>query len=225
MKQWLTQEESKLSEKKARIAQALLSAGVVGFVFDSPRTFKSGLKSPVYLDNRKLLMHPEAWHMVIGELKETVESLRITQPVIAGIETAGIPHSAALAYAMGLPTVFVRKQAKEHGLQQRIEGGDVRGREVVLIEDQITTGGSSLSSVFPLREAGATVNHCLAITSYGFAESSRAFAAADVIPHVMITFADLLPEIRRAGLLPEERVAEIELWLTDPLAWAAQRNT
>lgn len=221
----MNEEESKLSENKSRIAQALLSAGVVGFAFDSPRTFKSGLMSPVYLDNRKLLMHPQAWHTVIGELKETVERLRIAQPVIAGIETAGIPHSAALAYEMGLPTVFVRKQAKEHGLQQRIEGGDVRGREAILIEDQITTGSSSLSSVFPLREAGAAVNHCLAITSYGFAESGRAFAAADVILHVMIEFAELLPEIRKVRLLPEERITEIEVWLEDPLAWAAQRKT
>jgi len=209
---------------KADIAHAIFSAGVVGFAFDEPRTFKSGILSPVYLDNRKLLMNPGSWHVVIGALRELVNGFRIAEPVIAGIETAGIPHSAALAYEMGLPTVFVRKQAKEHGLQRRIEGGDVSGREAILIEDQITTGGSSLSAVFPLREAGATIFHCLAITSYGFVEAERAFAAADVALHVLVTFRDLLPALRQSNQITGEQEAEVERWLSDPRAWTAQRS-
>lgn len=201
---------------------ALFEAGVVGFAFDAPRTFKSGIVSPVYLDNRKLLMHPTAWRAVIDALCVTVRGLGFDAPVIAGIETAGIPHSSALAYAMGLPTVFVRKQAKEHGLRQRVEGGDVAGRQVVLMEDQITTGGSSLSGVMALREAGAIVEHCLAITSYGFAEAAQAFANAGVALHVLVSFADLLPRALALGVINEAQAAAVTGWLSDPAGWSVR---
>lgn len=200
---------------------AVLAAGVVGFAFDAPRTFKSGIVAPIYLDNRKLLMHPAAWRSIVLALKAQVAALQLAQPVIAGIETAGIPHSSALAYEMGLETVFVRKQAKEHGLKQRIEGGDVRGREVILVEDQITTGGSSLSGVEALREAGATVNHCLAITSYGFREAADAFAAAGVALHVLVTFDDILPALQSSSLLDAAQLDSLRRWLSDPHAWTA----
>jgi orotate phosphoribosyltransferase len=199
--------------------QALLAAGVVGFAFDAPRTFKSGIKSPVYLDNRRLLTHPHEWHVIIRAMASIVDMLGIPDPVIAGIETAGIPHSSALAYKMRMPTVFVRKQAKEHGLQQRIEGGEVYGRSVVLIEDQITTGGSSLSGVMALRDAGATVEHLIAITSYGFTEAADAFEHAGVKLHVMVPFADLMPAIRPSGRLNEAQLESLERWLADPAAW------
>lgn len=199
--------------------QAILAAGVVGFAFDAPRTFKSGLKSPVYLDNRRLLTHPHEWHVVIRAMASIVDGLGIPDSVIAGIETAGIPHSSALAYKMRLPTVFVRKQAKEHGMQRRIEGGEVYGRSVVLIEDQISTGGSSMSGVMALRDAGATVEHLIAITSYGFPEAADAFEHAGVKLHVMVTFADLLPAIRASGRLNELQTASLERWLDNPAAW------
>jgi orotate phosphoribosyltransferase len=199
--------------------QAILAAGVVGFAFDAPRTFKSGLKSPVYLDNRRLLTHPHEWHVVIRAMASMVDGLGIPDSVIAGIETAGIPHSSALAYKMRLPTVFVRKQAKEHGMQRRIEGGEVYGRSVVLIEDQITTGGSSMSGVMALRDAGATVEHLIAITSYGFPEAADAFEHAGVKVNVMVTFADLLPAIRASGRLNELQTASLERWLENPASW------
>lgn len=208
-----------MSENKQRVADALIAAGVVGFAFDEPRTFKSGIQSPVYLDNRKLLMHPAEWRTVIEGLCGLVESLRLDQPVIAGIETAGIPHSAALAYALGLPSVFVRKEAKGHGLKQRIEGGDVTGRQVVLVEDQVTTGGSSLSGVEALREAGATVDHCLAITSYGFSESWQAFADVGVSLHVLSGFDDLLVRLSAAGVVDNDQLAILMAWMTNPVGW------
>ncbi|MCU0475012.1 MAG: orotate phosphoribosyltransferase [Anaerolineae bacterium] len=209
-----------MSEDKRRVVDALIAAGVVGFAFESPRTFKSGIVSPVYLDNRKLLTHPSAWRTVIEALGGVVNGLGLSAPVIAGVETAGIPHSAALAYALGAPTVFVRKQAKEHGLKQRIEGGDVSGRAVVLVEDQVTTGGSSLSAVGALREAGAVVGQCLAITSYGFGEAAQAFAAAGVALHVLVTFDDLLPRLAETGVLNAGQAETVRAWLADPQGWA-----
>ena len=122
-----------MSEIKQHVADALIAAGVVGFAFDAPRTFKSGILSPVYVDNRKLLMNPQPWRIVVGALREKVAALHLDNPIIAGIEAAGIPHSSVLAYELGAPSVFVRKQTKDHGLKQRIEGGDVAGRHVILI--------------------------------------------------------------------------------------------
>lgn len=211
-----------MTQESRAVVQAILSAGVVGFAFEAPRTFKSGLKSPVYLDNRKLLMHPVSWRVIINALTLIVRRLSIPAPVIAGTETAGIPHSAALAYNLLLPTVFVRKQAKEHGLQQRIEGGDVKGHDVVLVEDQVTTGGSSLSAVQALRDAGATVSHCLAITSYGFESAERAFTEVHVQLHVLVGFSDILAELRATELLTTTQLDSLERWRADPQRWSAE---
>lgn len=208
-----------MSERKQQVADALIAAGIIGFAFDEPRTFKSGIVSPVYVDNRKLLMNPAPWREVVAGLREMVEMLNIENPIIAGIEAAGIPHSSVLAYEMGLPSVFVRKEAKGHGLKQRIEGGDVTGRNVILIEDQVTTGGSSLSGVMALREAGAAVDHCLAITSYGFPESWQAFADAGVNLHILTGFDDLLPRLLTAGVVNHDQLAILMDWLANPVGW------
>jgi len=208
-----------MSEIKQHVADALIAAGVVGFAFDAPRTFKSGILSPVYVDNRKLLMNPQPWRIVVGALREKVAALHLDNPIIAGIEAAGIPHSSVLAYELGAPSVFVRKQTKDHGLKQRIEGGDVAGRHVILIEDQVTTGGSSLSGVEALRDAGAIVDHCLAITSYGFPESWQAFADAGVNLHILAGFDDLLPRLLSAGKIDNDQLAVLMTWLSNPVGW------
>ncbi len=135
------------------------------------------------------------------------------------MESAGIPHSSALAYAAGLPSVFVRKEAKGHGLGRRVEGGDVSGRRTLLVEDMVTTGGSSLSAVAALREAGATVDACLAIITYGFAEARQAFAEASVRLEVLTTFETVVAEARAAGLVDETGAAAVRDWLADPHGW------
>ncbi len=200
-------------------ALSLLSAGVVTMRFDEPVTFKSGIKAPVYLDNRRLPFHPAAWQTVMGALRAKLETDAPNADVIAGIEAAGIPHGAALAYMIHRPFVFVRKEAKGHGLGQRIEGGEVSGRRVLLIEDQITTGGSSLSGVEALREAGALVNGCAAITSYGFAEAEAAFKQAGVRLHVLLPFARIAAAAQAHGRISADELAVIEDWLADPRAW------
>lgn len=202
----------------SQVAQALLAAGVLGIRLDQPVTFKSGIVSPVYLDNRRLSYHPQSWHTVIAALMERVQALSFE--VIAGIETAGIPHSSALAYALMRPAVFVRKQAKDHGTQQRVEGGVISGKVVLLLEDQITTGGSSLSGVEALRAEGAQVTDCIAITSYGFAQAQQAFAQAGVNLHVLVSFADLLSAAQQAGMASEDEAARIRAWADNPHGWA-----
>ena len=143
-------------KRPGRGAARSLAAGSVSIRPDAPVTFKSGLRSPVYVDNRRLIFHPGPGASSSTRWQPRCRR-RLPSQVIAGVESAGIPHSSALAFATRLPSVFVRKEAREHGLGRRVEGGDVAGRRTLLVEDMVTTGGSSLSAVEALREAGATV--------------------------------------------------------------------
>ncbi len=177
------------------------AAGSVSIRPDAPVTFKSGLRSPVYVDNRRLIFHPQAWHIVVDALAAALPASPAVE-VIAGVESAGIPHSSALSFATGLPSVFVRKEAREHGLGRRVEGGDVAGRQTLLVEDMVTTGGSSLSAVAALREAGATVgdlpgHHHLRLSP----RPPDAFADASVDLHVLTTFESVIEEALASGRL------------------------
>lgn len=201
------------------VARALLDIGAVGFTPDQPVTFKSGLRSPVYVDNRKLIFHPVHWRVIIDGFAACVASDDMPAEVIAGVETAGIPHSSALAFATGKPSVFVRKTEKDHGLKNRIEGGDITGKRVVLIEDMVTTGESSLSAVAALREAGAVVIGCLAIVSYGFSSAMERFGAVGVVLHTLTTFPVILDEAVLSSRCTPEVAATVKSWLADPYKW------
>lgn len=206
--------------QQAAVARALLDATAVTLTPDAPVTFKSGLISPVYVDNRRLTFHPGPWRVVIEAFATTLGT-RPPVDVIAGVEAAGIPHSSGLAYAMGAPSVFVRKEAKEHGLGRRIEGGDVDGRRVVLVEDMVTTGGSSLSAIAALREAGAAVDTCLAIITYGFAGIREAFEAEGAELVTLTTFSTVVEEAVRDRSMDERAADMVRAWLVDPQGWAA----
>ncbi len=206
------------------VARALLEVGAAGFSPDRPITFKSGLVSPVYIDNRCLPFYPDQWHLVIEAFQMLIQARSIEVDIIAGVAVGGVPHSAALAFAMRKPSVFVRKEAKAHGTQRLVEGGDVRSKRVLLVEDLVTTGSSSLEAVSRLREAGAAVEDVLAIVGYGFEEAERAFEAAGVR---LVTLTDF-DEIARTGLVmgrftPAD-LAIIQDWLSDPPGWVSRRE-
>jgi orotate phosphoribosyltransferase len=208
-----------VSEEAREVARALQVAGTVTLSLDEPVTFRSGLRSPVYVDNRRLIFHPDAWHVVVSALVARVAALAERAEVVAGVESAGIPHSSALAFAARLPSVFVRKSAKEHGLGRLVEGGDVAGRRVVLVEDMVSTGASSLSAIAALRGAGAVVSDCLAIIGYGFPGTAEAFAAARVRLGVLTTFELLVEEASAAGAVDARALATVNAWLADPGGW------
>jgi len=206
------------------VARALLEAGTVRLVPDDPVTFRSGLRSPVYVDNRRLISEPDAWRVVIRAFAAVLPPegpAGTGAVVIAGVESAGIPHSSALAFETGLPSVYVRKAAKEHGLGRRVEGGEVAGRHVVLVEDMVTTGGSGLAAVEALREEGALVSRCLAIITYGFPEARSAFAAAGVSLAVLTTFADVVAEAQASGHIDRRTADTVRAWMADPHSWSA----
>jgi orotate phosphoribosyltransferase len=208
----------------ARVARALIEIDAVKFTPRQPITFRSGMRSPVYVDNRRLPFSPLHWQLVITSFDTLIARRQIQFDVIAGIEAAGIPHSAALAYSLRKPSVFVRKQTKGHGTQGRIEGGDVSGRRVLLIEDHVTTGGSSLAGVAALREDGARVEECLAITSYDFVEAADAFSAAGVNLHLLAPFEALVEQAYQMGRFTAKDLDLIYDWIRDPHGWAIRQG-
>ncbi len=207
---------------QAQVARALLDSEAVGFSPKGPIQFKSGILSPVYVDGRRLLFHPAEWHQVIEAFRAVAETL--TFDVIAGVAVAGIPHSAALAFLMQKPSIFVRREAKEHGSKKRVEGGDIAGRRVLLVEDVVTTGGSSLQSVAVLREEGAVVENVLAIVSYDFSESREAFAEAGVHLSTLTDFVAITHEAHEMGRFSSRETDIINDWFTDPRGWAARQG-
>jgi len=206
------------------VARALLAIGAVKFTPENPITFKSGLLSPVYIDNRKLIFWPQHWHTIIEGFRQLVEKEGIAYDIIAGIETAGVPHSSALAYILEKPSVFVRKQPKEHGTKSRVEGGDVSGSRVLLVEDLVTTGGSSLAGAEALRESGAMVQDCLAITSYGFTMSEHSFKIMEIRLHTLTSFHIIVQEAVKLDQFNAAQLAIIEDWLKDPHRWAESQG-
>lgn len=211
-------------DSERKIAKALLAIGGVGFVSARPLTFKSGMVAPVYVDNRKFPFHPDEWKAIIEGFADKIKQEKIKVEVIAGVEAAGIPHSAALGFFMHTPSVFVRKQAKDHGTKKLVEGGDVKGKHVVLIEDLVTTGGSSLASVGALRTDGAIIDDCLVIVDYGFIEAKKAFNDANVRLHSLTNFPTILEEAQKEGMLTADDKKVVEDFLLDPHGWGTKHG-
>lgn len=201
------------------VARALLTLDAIGFAQGAPIRFKSGILSPVYVDNRKLPSFPAHWKKILQGMKALIAQKKISFDIIAGIESAGIPHSSALGYMLGKPSVFVRKEEKDHGTKKRIEGGSVKGKRVLLIEDLVTTGMSSLSGVQALRDEGATVKDCLVIVRYGFPEASEAFKKAGVRLHALAPFSTLLKEAVALKKCTAKQAVEVKKWYANPWGW------
>lgn len=206
------------------IAHTLLRINAIGFSPKHPITFKSGILSPVYVDNRKLPSYPWEWNTIINGFHRIIMEQGIKFDMLAGIETAGIPHSAALASLLKVPSVFIRKEVKDHGTKKRIEGGDVKGKTVLLIEDLVTFGTSSLSGVKALRDEGAKVNDCLAIVTYSFPESQKAFSKAKVKLHALTPFSVALEAAIASKRSTKAQAEEVKKWMKDPHKWTARHK-
>ena len=211
-------------ERSREIADALIAIGGVGFRPAAPITFKSGIKSPVYCDNRRFPFWPDEWAKVIHGFEELIAEREIAVDVVGGVEAAGIPHSAALGFAMRLPSIFIRKELKEHGTKKRVEGGDVTGKRVVLVEDLVTTGGSSFAAIEALRAEGAVVSDCLAIISYDFPDAVEAFEKASVRLHATTTFGAVLESAAASGVIDASAADVVRDWLKEPRSWAKRHG-
>jgi orotate phosphoribosyltransferase len=207
-----------------QVAQMLLRVGAVTLRPKQPFRYASGLLSPIYCDNRILISFPEERSQVARWFVETIQGASIPVEFVAGTATAGIPHAAWLAAELNLPMVYVRSKAKDHGRENLVEGKLSSGTKVVVIEDLITTGGSAMGTVTALRQAGAIVEHVLAIFGYDFKETGERFAQAGVQLHLLSTLPVLLEvAVVNRYLSPEER-SITEEWAADPTAWSEARG-
>ena len=177
-----------MSNVAVTIANHLLRIRAVFFRPEEPFTWASGIKSPVYCDNRLILTDPEARLSVETAIAETVKTAYPEAEVLMGTSTAGIPHAAIAAHMLNMPMGYVRSSAKDHGRQNRIEGKLQPGQKVVVIEDLISTGGSAIEVVNALREAGAEVLGIVSVFTYGMKAGIDKMNAADVKNVSLVTF-------------------------------------
>lgn len=205
-----------MTETSRKIAKDLLKIQAVFLSPDKPFTWASGIKSPVYCDNRLTLTAPEVRTDVETGLKELIEENYPEAEVLMGTSTAGIAHAAITAHLMGLPMGYVRSGNKDHGRQNRIEGKLEKSQKVVVVEDLISTGGSVIEVVDALREAGAEVLGIVSIFTYGMKKGLERLAAADV-KNVSLTNLDVLSEVAaQEGYIKPEDVNRLIAFRNNP---------
>lgn len=202
-----------------KIARRLLEAEAVKLQPADPFTWASGMRSPIYCDNRVLLSYPAIRTEIIDGLEELAAGFGEFHGV-AGVATAGIPHGALLADRLGLPFVYIRSKAKEHGRQNQIEGRVEAGKRYLVVEDLISTGGSSLKAIDALRAAGGDIAGAVAIFSYGFPAAGRAFEQADVPLATISGYDTLLAEAVTTGAITSTQAETLGTWREDPRAWS-----
>ena len=184
-----------------------------------PYTWASGWFSPVYCDNRKVLSFPYVRDFVKSELANMVLEHFPDADVIAGVATAGIAHGVMAADLMKLPFIYVRSKPKEHGMGNQIEGVLEKGQKVVVVEDLISTGKSSLQVVDVLREQGATVVGMVGLFTYGFPVADEAFAKAGVPLYTISNYQALMEVAEDQGLVSSDQKSSLEQWRVDPGSW------
>lgn len=200
------------------LAACLLDAGAVRLQPAEPFTWASGLKSPIYCDNRQLLGLPKVRDQIVKVLGARASALEPT--LIAGAATAGVPWAAMVADRLNLPLAYVRPTPKNHGMGRQVEGPLAKGHRVVLIEDLISTGMSSLRCAEALRAEGAAVPTVLALFSYGLPQATAAFAAAQVDLAVLSSFEVLSEEARARGILDAAGLEALAAWRSDTVTWS-----
>ncbi|KAA2239667.1 orotate phosphoribosyltransferase [Chitinophaga agrisoli] len=208
---------SNISEKQ--VAEKLLQVQAVKLRPAEPFTWASGWKSPIYCDNRKLLSFPYVRDYIKSELCNVVFSEYPDAAVIAGVATAGIPHGALVADQLKLPFIYVRSKPKEHGMGNRIEGVLQPGQPVVVVEDLISTGKSSLEAVQAIREAGGEVIGMVSIFNYGFDIAVQAFAEAGVPFRSLSNYNALIELAVEKGTVSADEQRTLEAWRTGPDQW------
>lgn len=207
------------SEIASTVARRLLDISAVLLRPSQPFTWASGWHSPIYCDNRRILSYPELRSMVASFLAERAKELFPEAQVAAGVATGAIAHGALTADRMGLPFVYVRPKPKDHGTGSQIEGILEPGTKVVVIEDLISTGMSSLAAVDALRKAGAEVLGMVAIFTYGFALADERFAQAGVKLSTLSNYSSLVETAAATGYVTPDQLEVLSAWRENPSEW------
>ena len=202
------------------VASKLLEIKAIKLQPNEPFTWASGWKSPIYCDNRLALSYPEVRTLIKDKLVEVAGNNFERVEAIAGVATAGIPQGALLADAMDLPFLYVRSKAKGHGMTNMIEGKVTTGQRVLVIEDLVSTGGSSLKAVQDLRNAGFDVVGMVAIFTYGFEVARENFAKADVKLVCLSDYNALLPKAIEENYVSDADLESLSTWRKDPGSWS-----
>jgi len=210
---------SSLEQLPREIAQGLLKIGAVALQPNDPFTWSSGLKSPIYCDNRLTMSFPEIRDMIAEGFAAIIRERYPDCEAVAGIATGGIPHAAWVAQKLNLPMLYVRDKAKGHGKTNQIEGHYTAGQKVVLIEDLVSTGGSSLKAAVAVREAGCVVQGVVAIFTYQFSQAEEAFAAENIPVDTLSNYTTLLEAAVDNGTVRREDVAMLQAWRENPKAY------
>ncbi len=202
------------------VARDLLRIEAVTLSPDNPFTWASGLKAPLYCDNRLTMAYPEVRLRLTRGFLTLILEHNLTPEVIVGTATAGIPHAAWLAQALKRPMAFVRSKPKAHGRGNQIEGRIEPGQRIIVVEDLVSTGMSSMGSVEALRAAGAEVLALLAIFTYGLPGVAERFEKADVPFYTLTTFETLLRVAYEDEHLSEDDLQSLKAWQQEPEAWS-----
>lgn len=212
------------------IAQKALHMEAIKLSPLDPFRWASGYRMPIYNDNRRLLADSDARMIIANGFKELIKAIGTPFDVIAGTSTAGIPHATTLSDLLHLPLIYVRSSGKDHGLKNTIEGIgpflSLKGKRVLLIEDLISTGGSSIAAVQALRQEGAIVPYCLSIFTYQLKESKEAFETLTppCINISLLDYESMLATAHENGYLKEAELELLVEWRKDPFGWGKNNN-
>ncbi len=211
--------EEQLKNIPTAVARQLLQIKAIKLNPQNPYTWASGIQSPIYCDNRVVLSYPNVRRFIIDCLAERSKDF-LPFNMIAGVATAGIAHGALLAAQLDMPFVYVRSKAKAHGRQNMIEG-ELRGNErVLVVEDLISTGGSSIKAVQALEDVGCHIAGVVAIFSYGFAKAEQAFAEAECPFTTLTNYDALLDEAIRCEYIDPSNLQTLKQWRSEPENWS-----
>lgn len=206
-------------ETAGKVASMLLQIQAIKLNTEKPFTWASGWKSPIYCDNRLSLSYPEVRTAIRDGLIQAIRENFFTVESIAGVATAGIAQGALIAETMNLPFLYVRPKPKDHGMENLIEGKVTPGQKVVVVEDLVSTGGSSLKSVQALREAGFNVLGMVSIFSYGFDVAKNNFYNANTSLISLCDYSSLIAYALEQKYINEQQLTSLKAWRVDPSNW------
>ena len=205
-----------------KTAELLLQINAIKLKPENPFTWASGWKSPIYCDNRILLSYPSIRNFVRDEMAKQVETIYGKPDVIAGVATGAIGIGALVADALGLPFIYVRPEPKSHGRKNQVEGHLEKNQTVVVIEDLISTGKSSLNAVDALRDEGAKVKGMLAVFTYGFKTATTNFAEKDLKLNTLSSYEYLIEQASETGYIKDDQLKALMEWRVAPSKWKQQ---
>jgi len=211
------------TKNSKEIAAGLLEIGAIKLNPDDPYTWASGWKSPIYCDNRMSLSHPALRKLITRTFLEKIRSLPESYDCVAGVATGGIPYGALVANELDLPMVYVRPTAKAHGRNNTVEGDMQAGWNCLVIEDLVSTGGSSMKAVISLRDAGALVHDTISIFTYGFQQAISLFQNGNCRLHSLVHYDDMSTEAHRLDYINKEHITELSRWRKDPARWRSSK--